>query len=340
MTSAAAVARLRSMIFGPWVAASLHTVAELRIADLLAREPRSAEELATAAGVRPDLLQRVLRMLVAHGVFAERADGHFEQNELSGLLREDATGSLRPSALLHGSSARWVLWPQMLHTLRTGETAFSKVHGMEVFDYLASHEDDARLFNSMMSQSSATLAAEIVAGYDFGRFQTIVDVGGGHGFLIASLLEAVPKARGVLFDLPEVIEGAHAALAARGLADRCALVGGSFFDAVPPGGDGYIMKWILHDWDDAACDRVLRNIRSVIPPSGRLVVVDRLLPERVTDDVSVRVHLLADLTMLMTHKGRERTEKEFRKAFEQTGFALASVRTTATGYGILEGVPT
>ena len=327
------------MIFGPWVAASLHTVAELRIADLLAREPRSAEELATAAGVRPDPLRRVLRVLVAHGVFAEGADGQFEQNELSDLLREDAIGSLRPSVLLHGSKARWGLWPQMLHTLRTSETAFSKVHGMEVFDYLARHEEDARLFNSVMSQGSAALAAEIVAGYDFGRFQSIVDVGGGHGLLIASLLDAVPKARGVLFDLPEVIDGAHAALAARGLADRCALVGGSFFDSVPPGGDGYIMKWILHDWDDAACNRILRNIRSVIPTDGRVVVVDRLLPERVTDDASLRVNLLMDLTMLMTHKGRERTEKEFRRVFELAGFALASVRTTATGHGILEGVP-
>ena len=179
MTSAAAVARVRSMIFGPWVAASLHTVAELRIADLLAREPRSAGELAAATGVKPDPLRRVLRVLVAHGMFAERADGHFEQNELSDLLREDEIGSLRPSVLLHGSSARWGLWPQMLHTLRTGETAFSKVHCMEIFDYLANHEEDARLFNSVMSQGSAALAAEIVAGYDFGRFQSIVDVGGG-----------------------------------------------------------------------------------------------------------------------------------------------------------------
>jgi hypothetical protein len=277
-------------------------------------------------------------VLVAHGVFSEGADGRFEQNELSDLLREDANGSLRPSVLLHGSGARWALWPQMLHTLRTGETAFSKVHGVEVFDYLARHAEDARLFNRTMSQGSALLAEEIVAGYDFGRFRTIVDVGGGHGLLLSRLLAAAPKARGVLFDLPEVIESAHAALAAQGLADRCALVGGSFFDAVPSGGDGYIMKWILHDWDDTACHRILRNIRSVIPPEGRVVVVDRLLPEHVIDDASLRVNLLMDLTMLMTHKGRERTEKEFRRMFEQTGFALAPVRTTPTGHGILEGL--
>ena len=339
MTSTAAVARVRSMIFGPWVAASLHTVAELRIADLLARGPRSAEELATAAGVKLDPLRRVLRVLVAHGVFTERADGRFEQNELSDLLLENASSSLRPSVLLHGSKARWGLWPQMLHTLRTGDTAFSKVHGMEVFDYLARHEEDARLFSSVMRQGSAALAAEIVAGYDFGQFQTIVDVGGGHGFLLFRLLEAVPKARGVLFDLPDVIEGAHAALATRGLADRCTLVGGSFFDAVPPGGDGYIMKWILHDWDDASCLRILRNIRSAIPVHGRVVVVDRLLPEIVTDDASIRVNLLMDLTMLMTHKGRERTETEVRRIFEQAAFVLTSVRTTATAHGIFEGAP-
>lgn len=339
MTSTAAVARVRAIMFGPWVAASLHTIAELRIADLVSCGPRSAEELAVAAGVRPDPLRRVLRVLVAHGVFAERTDGRFEQNELSDLLRQDVSGSLRPSVLLHASGARWALWPHMLHSVRTGETAFSKAHGVEVFDYLARHEEDARLFNSAMSQGSAVLAEEIVAGYDFGRFRTIVDVGGGHGLLLARLLEAVPAARGVLFDLPEVIEGARAVLAARGLADRCALVGGSFFDAVPPG-EGYVMKWILHDWDDAACHTILANIRSMIPPDdGRVVVVDRLIPERVADDASIRVNLLMDLTMLMTHKGRERTENEFRRMFEQTGFALASVRTTPTGHGIFEGVP-
>jgi hypothetical protein len=128
-------------------------------------------------------------------------------------------------------------------------------------------------------------------------------------------------------------------LVARGLAERCELVGGSFFDAVPSGGDGYIMKWILHDWDEAACYKILRNIRSVIPPDGRVVVVDRLLPETVLDDASLRVNQLMDLNMLMTHMGRERTEKEFRRIFEQTGFALASLRTTPTGHGILEGVP-
>jgi O-methyltransferase len=338
MTSAAAVARVRAIMFGPWIAASLHTAAELRIADLVACEPRSAEELAVAAEVRPDPLRRILRVLVAHGVFAERKDGRFEQNELSELLREGGRASLRPSVLLHASGARWALWPHMLHTVRTGETAFSKAHGVEIFDYLATHEEDARLFNNTMSQGSAVLAEEIVAGYDFGRFQTIVDVGGGHGLLLARLLEAVPGARGVLFDLPEVIEGARAALAARGLVDRCALVGGSFFDAVPAG-EGYVMKWILHDWDDAACHNILRNIRSVIPHGGRVVVVDRLIPERVTDDASIRVNLLMDLTMLMTHKGRERTENEFRQMFEQTGFALASVRTTPTGHGIFEGAP-
>jgi O-methyltransferase len=338
VTSAAAVGRVRSIIFGPWVAASLHTVAQLRIADLVAREPRAAEELAEAAGVRPDPLRRVLRALVAHGVFTEREDGRFEQNELSDLLREDVSGSLRPSVLLHASGARWALWPHMLHSVRTGETAFSKAHGVEVFDYLAKHEEDARLFNSAMSQGSAVLAEEIVAGYDFGRFRTIVDVGGGYGLLLARLLEAVPAARGVLFDLPEVVRDAHTALAARGLADRCALVAGSFFDAVPFG-EAYIMKWILHDWDDAACHRILRNIRSMVPQDGRVVVVDRLIPERVTDDATIRVNLLMDLTMLMTHKGRERTENEFRRLFEQTGFGLASVRRTTTGHGILEGVP-
>lgn len=339
MNPPSAVDRVRAMIFGPWVAASLYAAAELRIADLLAQGPRSAEELATAAGVKPDPLRRVLRALVAHGVFVECEDGRFKQSELSDLLRDDIAGTLRPTVLLYGGRALWAPWSQILHTIRTGETAFSKVHGAELFDYFGEHEEDARIFNRAMTQGSAAVAEDIVRAYDFGRFHTIVDVGGGQGLLLARILGAFRGARGILFDLPQVMEGARAVLAKQGVADRCTLVGGSFFDAVPAGGDGYVMKWILHDWDDAACTKILRNVRAVIPLDGRLVVVERVMPERVADDAPVRFGLLMDVNMLVNLAGRERTEEEFRRLFEASGFRLTSARGTGTGLGIVEGVP-
>ncbi len=327
------------MYLGHFLAAALYAAARLDIADALVAGPRTAEELAEAAGANADALRRLLRALVAHGVFVERADGRFEQNEASSFLRADVPGTMRPFVLLFGGPV-WRPLGEMVDAIRTGENAFAKVHGAEIFEHLAKDPEQARNFNRAMTQGSALVAPEIVRAYDFSRFPTIVDVGGGQGHLLSAILAAVPRARGVLLDLPHVIAEARTLLAERGVADRCTLVEGSFFDAVPAGGDAYLMKWILHDWDDAACGRILANVRAVIPGHGRLVVVDRIMPERVVDgDPRLGFATLMDLNMLVNLTGRERTGAEFRSLFGAHGFTLASATETASGLGIVEGVP-
>jgi len=333
--------RLLAMITGHWVTASLYVIAVLRIPDLLAEGSRSADELAAATRTQPDALRRLMRALTAHGVFAEREAGRFEPTELSHLLREDTVGGLRSLLLLFADEAHWTPWGEMLHTIRTGETAFSKVHGAELFEHLKGDAAEAAVFNRAMTQGSVRIAAEIVAAYDFSRFGTIVDVGGGQGWLLSAILAAAPAARGILFDLPHVVKTAQAVVTERGVADRCRLVGGSFFESVPEGGDAYVMKWIIHDWDDDDATRILGNVRAAIGPGGCLVVFDRVMPERITaDDPVLQFGTLMDLNMLVNVTGRERTEAQFRSLLAAAGFRLASARSTASGLGIVEGVPT
>jgi predicted O-methyltransferase YrrM len=340
MPTLTTVQRFLAMASGNWVAASLYAAAVLGIADLLAEGPRSAGDLAEATQADPDALRRLLRMLAAHGVFAERGDGRFEQTELSTLLRDDAAGSLRSMLLMYGSEVWRVPWGEMVHSIRTGETAFSKMHGAELFEYMKRDGEFAATFNRAMTEGSARLAAEIVVAYDFSGFGTIVDVGGGQGWLLSAILRAVPAARGVLVDLPHVIETARALIGERGVADRCELVSGSFFESVPAGGDAYVLKWIIHDWNDADATRILRTVRAAVPRTGRLIVFDRVLPERVREGNPLdQSGTLMDLNMLVNVTGRERTEAEFRRLFAAAGFTLSSARSTPSGLGVVEGLP-
>ncbi len=340
MSAPPAVQRFVSMVTAGWVSASLHAVASLGIADLLVEGPRSAEDLARATKASPDPLRRVLRALAAHGVFAEREDGRFEQTELSGFLRGGGVGGLRSYVLMLCSDVISSSWVQMLHSVRTGETAFSKVHGAEIFDYMQHDADFAAVFNQAMTEGSMRMAGEIVDVYDFSRFATIVDVGGGQGWLLSTILAKTPAARGILFDLGHVIEAARPVVADHGVADRCQLVAGSFFESIPSGGNAYIMKWIIHDWDDDDATRILRNVRAVIPSDGSLIIFDRVLPERITaGDQVLQAGTLMDLNMLVNVTGRERTEAQFRKLLAGAGFRLTSARTTASGLGIVEGAP-
>jgi O-methyltransferase domain/Dimerisation domain len=327
------------MVRASWVSAALHTAVELRIPDLLADGPRFAEDLAEASGAAPDPLRRLLRTLAAHEVVAERADGRFEKTAISDLLREDVPG-LRSLLLMYGHPVWWAAWGAMAHAIRTGETAFSKVHGDELFAYMKRDAEMNALFNRVMTEGSVRLAAEIVAACDFTPFGTVVDLGGGQGWLLSAILAAVPAARGILFDQPHVVETARPVLAERGVAERCEVVGGSFFESVPGGGDAYTMKWIIHDWDDDDATKILRNVRAVMPSGARLFVFDRVLPAQMTgNDHLAQQGTLSDLNMLVNVTGRERTEAEFRELFQASGFSLTSARNTSSEIGIVEGVP-
>ena len=340
MTTPIVAQQFFSMITASWVTASLHSAATLRIADLLVDGPRSADALARESRTDRDALRRLLRALAAHGVFAEREDGTFEQTELSSCLVEGAPGSLRSMLLMLAGNVIGPSWAHMIDSIRTGNTAFAKIHGSELFQYMERDAGFAALFNDAMTESSKAVAADIVASYDFSRFSKVVDVGGGLGFLLSAILAAVPAASGILFDLPHVIEAARRVVAERGVDERCGFVAGSFFDSVPSGGNAYVMKWIIHDWNDQDATKILRNVRAAIPDGGKLIVLDRVLPERVEGgNPAHQFGTLMDLNMLVNVTGRERTRREFRELFRASGFDLVSARDTASGFGIVEGIP-
>ncbi len=315
---------------GAMVVQALHVVAELGVADLVDDGPKSATELAQATEADAASLGRLLRALTSLGVFAEDARGRFQQTELSGTLRRSSPQSMRPWAVLMGSPLFWKPFGELRQTIATGRPAFDRVHGQPFFDYLSTHPDDAAAFNAAMGSGMGI--PDIVAAYDFSRFRRVVDVGGGHGALLHAVLTANPKARGVLQDLPGVVAGAER-LRIGSMAERCEIVGGDFFDAVPEGGDAYLLKGIVHDWSDESALKILKNCRRAIRPNGVL-----LLLEVVLQPSSEPVHALMDLLMMTLLTGRERTEADFDAMLREAGFALGTVIPTA-GSSIIEGRP-
>jgi len=269
---ASASAELTGMIFGFQASRAIYVAAELGIADLLAESARTVQHLAAATGTRAPLLYRLMRALAGRGVFAEREDGRFVMTALAEPLRTDAPGgSARGYALLAGQSFAQRPWEELLATLRTGEPGFDLVYGASLFEYLAGNAEASEVFNDAMTSNTSREADAVVAAYDFRGLGTIVDVAGGHGGLIAAILAANTDTRGVLFDRPHVIAGARATLQGRGLADRCELVGGDMFASVPPGGDAYVIKRTVHDWDDDRACTILENCSRAMNDGGRVL---------------------------------------------------------------------
>src|SRR5262245_33218576 len=250
--------------------------ARLGIPDLVAGGPRSAAELAEETGVHPDALARLLRALVALGVLAREDDGRVSATPLSRAL-EDGPGSLRALAQFVGE-VTWGAWGALGHSVATGEPAFRHEHGEGIFDYLAGHPDEARVFQTWMTDQSRLQSEALLEAIDLTGVERLVDVGGGRGTLLAALLEANPGLRGVLYDRPEVASTAEA-LASAGIAERAEAVGGDFFESVPGGADRYLAKLVIHDWDDERALRILDAVRRAIPPHGLLLLVEHLLPE-------------------------------------------------------------
>ena len=326
---------LRHLFFGFRVSQALYAAAALGIADLLAGGPRRAEDLATATGAHGPSLARVLRLLASEGVFAQTDDGLFTLSPLAEALRRDVPGSLRPTVLYTASDALWRSWGNLLHTVRTGEPAFEHVHGMDFFAYFRQHPDEWALFDHSMTNQTALAAQAVAATFDFTPFETVVDVGGGRGALVLGLLEAYPHLRGIVFDQPAVATGAQEAIEAAGLADRADAVGGDFFTAVPDGGDVYLLKIILHDWDDERCVAILRTCRRAMPPNGRLLVIELLIPPGDTPSYATS----QDINMLVNLGGRERTEDEYRALLAAAGFMLARMIHAEGELHIIEGIP-
>ena len=331
-TSSMALIRLMS---GLWISQLIYVIAKLGIPDLLREGPRSAEELAAKTGTHAPSLYRVLRALTTVGVLFEDERGNFYLTPLSLHLRSEVHGSLRSMAIMFGEPWHWDVWGSLLHSVRTGQPAFEHVHGMGTYEYVTEHADVAAVYDSAMTSITRQTAAAIADGYDFDGVKTIVDIGGGHGTLLIDLLTAHPHLSGTVYDLPHVVEGAKPAIEAAGLADRLYAVGGDCFEHIPPGADAYITKSFIHSFDDEQASRVLRTIREAMPPHGRVLVCEMVLP----DDNEPHFGKLLDIEMLtQSADGRDRTQDQFRELFASAGLTLRKVHDTDSPVSVIEGV--
>lgn len=323
------------LISGFWISRAVYVIAKLGIPDLIAEGPRSVDELAQATTTHSGALARVIRALVSVGVLAETADGRVSLTPLSEVLRTNVPGSVRWFTISELGEEHYPAWGDLLHSVKTGEIAFDHVFGMDIWEFFRTHPDNARLFNDSMSGMTAAANEAILAKYDFSPIKRMVDIGGGHGGLITSILKANPSMTGVLFDAPVVIEGAMPRLQASGVGDRVEAVAGDFFKQVPAGADGYILKWIIHDWDDDRATTILKNIRSGIASDGRVLIADVVLPE------SSEPHFgkFFDLNMLVMTGGKERTANQFEQLLKKSGFQLTNVVSTESPFSIVEGRP-
>jgi hypothetical protein len=301
-------------------AQAIYVATKLRIPDLLASGPKTVTELATECGAHAVTLERLLRALASIEMFALTDDGRFCNTPLTEVLRTDHPQSRRDGVLFLPAAFLWRPLGELYESVRTGEPAFQRIFGQNFFEYLAAQPDDAAAFNTVMTQGIAWTSNALLAAYDFSRFKLLVDVGGGEGALLRDILMATPTLKGVLFDLPQAVAGASEILQGD-LAARSQIVGGSFFDSVPDGADGYLLKGVIHDWPDDDAVRILRNIRRAISKDGLLLLVERVV------DLAVRPAGLMDLLMLVIG-GRERTEADFRALLAAAGFSLTRVIPT------------
>lgn len=322
------------VLSGFWSARAVYIAAKLGLADLVQDGPKSAAELAALTGTHAPSLYRVLRALASIGWFEEDVGGRFGPTALTSGLQTGVPGSLRSLAMTELGEEHYPAWGDLLFSVKTGELAFNQVFGMANWEFWASHPENAQIFNQAMSEVTAVLEPAVLEACDLSGFNRIVDVGGGRGTLMASILRAYPNARGVVLDLAHVIEQGRQHLRDQGLGARCELVPGDFFKSVPEGGDAYILKWVIHDWDDARSIAILKNCHRAMSLSGKLFVVEAVIPP----GNEPFFHKFMDLNMLVMTGGRERSEAEYRALFEAAGFRLNRVISSPTEISVLEGV--
>src|SRR6266404_2125778 len=323
---------LTQMITGSLLAQAVYVAAKLGIADLLADGPKSVGDLASAAGADAPSLYRVLRALASCGIFTEQDDQVFDSTPAATLLRSDSPGSLRDLAIFMGEDWHWQVWGHTLYSVRTGKPAWKQVHGEDVFLYFAANPEASEIFNRAMTSLSNLAIKAVVEAYDFSGIATLVDIAGGHGSLLTSILNANPFLRAVLFDVPHVIEGAKENAAIKALSSRCDLTTGDFFVSVPAGADGYIMKHIIHDWDDERGLQILSNIRQVMKSNARVLLVETVISAGKQQDFGK----VLDIEMLVSPGGKERTAAEYKDLFARAGLSLTSIVPTKSPYSIIE----
>jgi O-methyltransferase domain/Dimerisation domain len=326
---------LMQMPSGMWVAQAVATAARLGIADALAQsQPQESTTLARAVGADPSALARLLRALASLGVLAEPLPHHYALTSIGELLRSDIPGSMRDWLIAETDTPHWQSWGQLYEGVRSGQTVVPKLFGMHIYEYYAAHPQDLACFSRAMGNVSTLAAQGTVQHYDFSRARHLVDVGGADGGLLLAILDVNPHVRGTVFDRPHVVEAARQAIQTKNYQTRCEAVGGDFFQAVPPGGDLYVLKFILIDWKDAEALRILQNCRSAIAPDGKLLVIEMTIP----DDNHPSPAQLLDLNMLVMTGGQERTQSEYRALLAHAGFRLTRVIPTGSPFHVLEAV--
>jgi SAM-dependent methyltransferase len=325
-------AAMMELITEAWTAQAITAAADLGVADALAKAPLSIDELAAAVDADSDTLGRLLRALISRGIFRQRRDGRYDLTALADTLRSDADVSLAEYARLVGSPEFREHWSHLADAVRTGRAVIPELHGKPAFEWLADEPALAEIFNHAMTSFSSFSIAPVIAAYDFSPYPTIVDVGGGHGRLLAAILAATPAARGVLFDLPQVVAGARTLLRDHHVQDRVRIVEGSFFEHVPDDGDAYVLKHVIHDWPDDDAVRILRNVRAAARKGKRVLLVEMVIPNHDRDFPGKWL----DLQMLIAAAARERTASEYGQLLNRAGFQMTRVVETASPFSIVE----
>jgi hypothetical protein len=326
--------QLFEIVGSSWMTQAVHTAAELGLADHLLDGPKTPAELATLTATQELPLTQLLRGLCAIGVCEDRGDNTFGITPMGALLGDDAPYSVR-SWVRHWGGSLWGPWGRLPEVVRTGESGRALEWGTHAFEHLSRDPEAARIFNQAMVELTRLAASSIVAAYDFSGCMRVMDVGGGYGELIATILLAHPHVRGVLFDMPHAIDDAAAHLRERGVLDRCELVAGSFFESVPTGPDVYLLKSILHDWNDERCAAILATCRAAMTPSSRLLVIERVMPDRVVASEQHATIARSDLNMLVANAAQERTESGWRRILGDAGFGVEGITPAGFGYSVI-----
>jgi SAM-dependent methyltransferase len=323
---------LNQMIVGFWVTQAIYVAAEIGVADLLAIGPRRVEELARETQTHPASLYRVLRALASVDIFREDTEGRFSLTEMGRLLRSDAPASKRSLAIMAGAEL-YRSWGGLLYSVETGGAAFDNVFGETFFRYMSANPKRWQIYDTAMTGAHDSETVPVLDAYDFRQFQTIVDVGGGNGLALAAILRRHKEARGILFDLPDVAKRAGEVAALSGVSDRCRIVGGDFFESVPAAGDAYLLRHVIHDWEDPEAVAILRNCRDAMRPGGRVLVVESVIPPGNGPCFGKWLDL-----MMLVVGGRERTEEQYAEIFSAAGLRLIRVFPTSHEVSIIEGV--
>ena len=318
---------------GYWLSRALTVAAQLGIADLLKHGPKSSDDLAAATSTNADVLYRLLRALASVGIFAETQSRKFAQTQASETLRVDVPNSTRALVIFLGDHLHWKVYEQMLYSVQTGKPAFEHAIGQNVFDYFGQHPEDACVFDAAMTSHSALAGVAVAEAYDLSTSKSVMDIGGGQGYLLAAILAKYPQPLGILFDMPHVIDGARSG----GLlpAGRCELVAGSFFESIPAGADVYLTKHVIHDWDDEHTLQILKNCRNAMSPDSKFLIIEQIISPGNEPSFAK----LLDLEVLLYAGGRERTEEEYRHLLAASGLRLTRVIPTRSSVSVIESVP-